>query len=130
MTPEMVGFIGIAALLVLVFLRIWVGFAMALVGLMGYVYLEGWGRAASVVGTEPYSQIASITFTTVPLFVLMGTVISNSGLGKDLYDAASKWIGGIRGGLAMASVAAFRSFCSGFRFQHRHCSQHRESSLS
>ncbi|HHT47439.1 MAG TPA: TRAP transporter large permease [Firmicutes bacterium] len=112
MTPEMVGFIGIAALLVLVFLRIWVGFAMALVGLMGYVYLEGWGRAASVVGTEPYSQIASITFTTVPLFVLMGTVISNSGLGKDLYDAASKWIGGIRGGLAMASVAACGAFAA------------------
>ena len=112
MSPEIIGFIGIAALLVLVFLRVWVGFAMALVGLAGYVYLEGWARAASMVGAEPYTQIASITFATVPLFVLMGAVISNSGLGKDLYDAASKWIGGIRGGLAMASVAACGAFAA------------------
>ena len=112
MSPEIIGFIGIAVLLILVFLRIWVGFAMALVGFVGYFYLEGWARAASVVGIEPYSQIASITFATVPLFVLMGAVISNSGLGKDLYDAASKWIGGIRGGLAMASVAACGAFAA------------------
>ena len=79
MSPEIIGFIGIAVLLILVFLRIWVGFAMALVGFVGYFYLEGWARAASVVGIEPYSQIASITFATVPLFVLMGAVISNSG---------------------------------------------------
>ncbi|MCL6477579.1 MAG: TRAP transporter large permease [Peptococcaceae bacterium] len=112
MSPETVGVIGIGVLLVLVFMRVWIGFAMALVGVAGYIYLDGWAKGVNMVGTEPFSQVADLTLTTVPLFILMGAVLTYSGLGKDLYETASKWIGGLRGGLAVATVAACAAFAA------------------
>ncbi|MCR4420586.1 MAG: TRAP transporter large permease [Clostridia bacterium] len=112
MSPEIIGAIGLAILLVLVFLRVWVGFAMAAVGFLGLLYFNGWGKAVSVLTTEPHGQVASLTFVTVPLFILMGALVSNTGLAKDLYEAACRWIGGVRGGLAAATVAACAFFAA------------------
>lgn len=112
MSVEMVGVIGLAIVLVLVFLRIWVGAIMALGGFLGFAYLDGWDRALSMVGTEPYTQVANPTLTAIPLFILMGVLISNTGLGSDLYTAASKWFGSIKGGLAIATVAASGMFAA------------------
>ncbi|MGB9886432.1 MAG: TRAP transporter large permease [Moorellales bacterium] len=112
MTPELVGLIGTIILLVLVFLRVWVGFAMAAVGFLGLLYLNDWGRAVSVLATEPHGQVASLTLATVPLFILMGALVSNTGLARDLYEAACRWIGGVRGGLAAATVAACAFFAA------------------
>jgi tripartite ATP-independent transporter DctM subunit len=111
MSPETVGIIGIVCLLLLIFMRVWIGFAMAAVGMIGYSALEGWPRTFQMIGTEPYSQVADLTLVTIPLFVLMGAVISNTNLGKDLSETASKWIGSVRGGLAAATVAAFAAVC-------------------
>ena len=88
MSPEIIGFIGIAALLVLVFLRVWVGFAMALVGLAGYVYLEGWARAASMVGSEPTPRRQHYLCYR-PIICSHGCGDIKLGVGKDLYDSAS-----------------------------------------
>lgn len=112
MSAEVVGLIGIVVLFVLIFMRIWVGAAMALVGFLGYAYLDGWSKAFTMVGMEPYSQIAVYDLTTIPLFVLMGVIISNTGIGADLYNAASKGLGQVRGGLAMASVFASGVFAA------------------
>lgn len=112
MTPELIGIIGIVVLLVLIFMRVWIGFAMTAVGLVGYYILEGWSKAAVMIGTEPFSQISDLTLATIPLFVLMGAVISNTNLGKDLFETASKWIGSIRGGLASATVLACAAFAA------------------
>lgn len=112
MSPETIGIIGVVVLLVLIFLRVWIGFAMITVGFVGYLILEGWGRAATMVGTEPFSQISDLTLATIPLFILMGAVISNTNLGRDLFETASKWIGAVRGGLAAATVAACAAFAA------------------
>lgn len=112
MSTEAVGFIGLGVVLVLIFMKIWVGAAMALVGFLGYAYLDGWSRAFKMIGSEPYSQVANYSFTAVPLFIFMGVLISNTGLGADLYNAASKWLGQLRGGLAMATVAACGVFAA------------------
>ena len=112
MSPELIGIIGIFVLLALIFMRVWIGFAMTAVGLVGYWILEGWDRAAVMIGTEPFSQISDLTLATIPLFVLMGAVISNTNLGKDLFETASKWIGSIRGGLASATVLACAAFAA------------------
>ena len=83
---------------------------MAFVGILGYAYLVGWENAALMAGMEPFSQTAYHPITAVPLFLLMGAIVSVTGISTDLYDAARKWIGQVRGGLAMATVAA----CGGF----------------
>jgi C4-dicarboxylate transporter DctM subunit len=112
MSPEMTGLIGIVVLIVLIFLRIWIGAVMVLVGIVGYGILGGWDMAIVVAGTEPYSNIAFYPITVIPLFILMGSVVSNTGVAGDLYNTAYTWIGKLRGGLAMATTMACCAFAA------------------
>jgi C4-dicarboxylate transporter DctM subunit len=110
MTSEIVGLIGIIVIVVLLFCRMWIGMAMAFIGFLGYIYLEGTANALFVMGNVPYTGIAFYNMSALPLFVLMGTVISNTGVGAELYSTAYKWMGHFRGGLAIATITA----CGGF----------------
>ncbi len=110
MSPEIVGLLGIAVLVALLFMRVWVGIAMAVVGFLGFAYITNFEYACLIMGSVPYSSIANETVAAVPLFILMGSVVSNTGVGGDLYQTAYKWFGQLRGGLAMATVVA----CGGF----------------
>ncbi|HEY7742357.1 MAG TPA: TRAP transporter large permease [Burkholderiales bacterium] len=110
MSPTTIGLIGMAALLVLLFLRMPIGIAMALVGAAGIAVLNSPGAALHSLGSFPYSHAAVQAFAVIPLFVLMGNFAAVSGMGRDLYAAAYSWIGHRRGGLASATVVA----CAGF----------------
>lgn len=103
MSPEIVGVIGIVIMLVLLFLRMWIALAMALVGFIGIVYLQGWTQALLVTGTVPFTFIYKYSLTTLPMFVLMGNIIAETGIGADLYYAANRWVGHLKGGLAIAT---------------------------
>ncbi|HEX7052661.1 MAG TPA: TRAP transporter large permease [Burkholderiales bacterium] len=110
MSPTLVGLAGMAALLVLLFLRMPIGIAMSLVGAAGVALLNSPQAALHSLGAFPYSHAAVQAFAVIPLFVLMGNFAAVSGMGKDLYAAAYAWIGHRRGGLASATVLA----CAGF----------------
>lgn len=112
MTPETVGIIGLIALILLLFARMWIGAAMALVGFVGYAYIISLNSAYAVVAQIPFSTVAWYPMSTVPLFILMGVIIFNSGVGTSLYETAYKWIGQLRGGLAMATVLACALFAA------------------
>ena len=112
MSPETVGVIGIIILVLLLFSRMWIGATMLLIGFLGSIWLGGFKSAATLIGMIPYSQSASYTLACLPLFVLMGLIISVTGLGEDLYRAASKWIGHLRGGLAIATTFACGVFAA------------------
>ena len=106
MSPEAVGLIGIALLLVLLFARMWIAFAMAFVGFFGIAYLQSFDQAFLIAGTAPFVFISKYALTTLPMFVLMGNIIAVSGIGTDLFYAADKWVGQLRGGLAIATTLA------------------------
>jgi tripartite ATP-independent transporter DctM subunit len=106
MSPAIIGLIGIIALLVLMYARMWVGFVMLFVGFWGFVAILGWGPGLGVLATVPYRNVANYTFAAVPLFLLMGEVLFNTGIAADLFYSAYKWIGQLRGGLAMACAIA------------------------
>jgi C4-dicarboxylate transporter DctM subunit len=110
MSPEIIGLIGIIFMVILLFSRMWVGLAMAFVGFIGYLYLADVESAFVTLGSLPYARVAFYPISAVPLFILMGTIVSSTGVAGDLYNTAYKWIGQLRGGLAMASVFA----CAGF----------------
>ena len=71
MTPQLAGILGIVALVVLIFLRIPVGISLIFVGFFGYVGIEGWARAATILGTTPFNIAGGYSLSVVPLFVLM-----------------------------------------------------------
>jgi tripartite ATP-independent transporter DctM subunit len=110
MSLEWIGLFGVLCLVVLLFMRVWVGTVMAFVGFLGFAYITNLKSAVQVIGVVPFSTIANETVASVPLFILMGVVVSNTGVAADLYRTAYKWLGHLRGGLAMATVLA----CGGF----------------
>ena len=110
MTPEMIGIIGIIVLVIMLFMRLWIGIILAVIGMVGYAFLTNWDRAFLMIGTEPFSHAATYAISAMPLFILMGMVVSVTGIAGDMYQAARNWIGHVRGGLAMATVIA----CGGF----------------
>jgi tripartite ATP-independent transporter DctM subunit len=110
MSPETIGLLGVAVLIILLFLRVWIGTCMVIVGFVGFVSIVSLKHGFLIMGSVPYAAIANETVASVPLFILMGVVVSNTGVGKDLYYSAYKWMGQFRGGLAMATVVA----CGGF----------------
>ncbi len=112
MSPEMIGLLGVGVLLVVMFARMDIGLSMACVGFFGYICVAGWKGALAMAGTTPYSTIVYYSFTVIPLFIFMGAVVSNTGMGSDLYHSAYKWFGQFKGGLAMATVVACALFAA------------------
>src|SRR4030042_2052458 len=114
MNEMMVGIAGIVLFLLLFATGIELGFAMALVGFVGFAYLNGFYPAINLLATDFYDVISNSGYTVFPLFVLMGQIGFNVGIAARLYGAAHKFIGHIPGGLAMATVigaTAFKSIC-------------------
>ena len=112
MGPETLGLLGILLLVILLFSRMWVGTAMAFVGFFGYAYLSGFGDAIQMSIATAYSTVNHYSLTAVPLFVLMGMVVSNTGISGELYVCAYKLFGHLRGGLAIATIAACGFFAA------------------
>src|SRR5512135_2323093 len=114
MSEVTAGLVGLGAVLLLFLTGIELGFAMALVGFLGFSYIVSWKAGLNLLAKDFFDVLASYGFTVIPLFVLMGQVAFNAGIAKRLYSAAYKFIGHIPGGLAMATVAgatAFKAIC-------------------
>lgn len=102
--------IGLAAMLVLIFLQVPVAFAMALIGLLGTAWLRSWPAALAMTGSVVHESSFQYMLSVVPLFVLMGNLVTQAKLSKELYAAAYAFLGHRKGGLAMSTVVA----CGGF----------------
>ncbi|HEX9911051.1 MAG TPA: TRAP transporter large permease subunit, partial [Desulfatiglandales bacterium] len=109
--------LGITALIVLLLLfatGIELGFAMALVGFVGFALLNGFHAALNLLSRDVFDVITNYGYTVFPVFILMGQIGFNAGIAVRLYDSAHKFIGHIPGGLAMATVVgatAFKAIC-------------------
>ena len=110
MDPLTMGFLGLAAIFVLVVLGMRIAFATALVGFVGLWVIKNMGVAASVVGFLPHGIVAHYSLSVIPLFIIMGYYAFYAGLTDDVFFTARQWVGHLPGGLAIASVFG----CAGF----------------
>ncbi len=111
---EITGITLLLLLLVLFATGIELGFAMAVIGFVGFAYLKGFQVATNLIGRDLFDVITNYGYTVFPLFIFMGQIGYHSGIAKNLYDAAHKFIGHIPGGLAIATIlggSAFKSIC-------------------
>lgn len=110
MDPVIIGFVGLAACLVLVALRIQVGIALGLVSFVGIAVIltprAAWGTLSSV----PFNFVGDWNLTAVPMFLLMGYVASSAGLTRELFQVLRLLLARLPGGLAIASVGACAVF--------------------
>ena len=102
--------IAFAVMLGLTFLRLPIAFSMAIVGFLGYTYMVNATAARSRVGSVAFETGMSYTLSIVPLFILMGNLVTRAGLSSELYRVSYAFLGHRRGGLAMATILA----CGGF----------------
>lgn len=110
MDPIFLGLMGLAVLFVLIIIRIPIAYAMILVGGLGITFINGPALVLNQLKTLAYFQFSIYSLTVVPMFVLMGCLASRSGLSAALFRAANAWLGWLKGGTAMAVIAA----CAGF----------------
>ncbi|PSL12084.1 tripartite ATP-independent transporter DctM subunit [Marinobacterium halophilum] len=106
--------IAFIVLLTLLFLRVPIAIATGLVGVIGLSYYQGWGAALSQLGMIATETVLSYEFAVIPLFILMGNIISRSGLAEELYNATHALVGHYKGGLAITTIGAsggFSTFC-------------------
>ena len=114
MNEVVAGIIGLILVLALFFTGIELGFAMALVGFVGFSYIVSTKAALNLLAKDIFDVFSSYGFTVIPLFIFMGQIAFNAGIAKRLYDTAYKFVGHIPGGLAMATVVgatAFKAIC-------------------
>ena len=102
MSTNAVAVIGFISLFALMLLRVPVGMAMGLVGVSGFSYLVGGTPALKLVGQTSMRTVTDYTFGVIPMFLLMGTFVSNSGMSRELFRAANGFVGHLRGGLGIA----------------------------
>jgi tripartite ATP-independent transporter DctM subunit len=110
LSSDAVAVIGFVTLFGLMLLRVPVGMAMGLVGVSGFGYLVGAEPALKMVGQTSMRIVTDYTFGVIPMFLLMGAVASRTGMSRELFQAANRFVGHWRGGLGIATIAA----CAGF----------------
>ena len=104
--------LGFAAVLILVFLRVPIALAMGLVGLVGYGIETSMTASVSMTARLITDSARDYGLSVVPLFVLMGLFVNQSGMSREIYRAANAFLGHWRGGLAMATIAACGVFAA------------------
>ena len=121
------GLLGLLSLFVLLALRMPVALSMLAVGFAGTVianankfiavgmasdqaWARGWKIAYSNLAGETFEAASNFNLLVIPMFVLMGNLAGVSGMSNDLFNAAYRWMGHLKGGLASATIAA----CAGF----------------
>lgn len=107
MIASILGFIGLFGL---VLLRVPIAFAMISVGTVGYAMLRSWDSAFRLAGNAAFDVPLSFTLAVIPLFILMGNLLTLSGVSDALFSTAHRGLHRVRGGLAMSTIVA----CGGF----------------
>jgi len=111
MSTDAVAAIGFVSLFALMMLRVPVGIAMGTVGVLGFGYMVGdMGPALRLLAQSPIRTATDAEFAVIPLFLLMGAFASSSGMSRELFRASNTFLGHLRGGLGIATIAA----CGGF----------------
>jgi tripartite ATP-independent transporter DctM subunit len=106
MDPITIGIAGTVLLLILFFLGIPIGFAMAIAGIVGFSYVVNPSAAFHLVASDIFDQFNSYSLSVLPMFILMGTMAFASGIGRKAFDVAYVMMGRLRGGLVIATAVA------------------------
>ncbi len=110
MNPTTVGIIGIIVMILFFMTGMPVAYVMGVIGFLGFGIIISFNAGLNLLAKSFYETFSSYGLTTVPLFILMGQLAFNSGISRRLYDTAYKYLGNIRGGLAITTVSACTAF--------------------
>lgn len=108
-----IGIGSLLAIVTLIYAGLHIAVALGLVSFVGVLLLKGnVDLALDLLGLAIADSVSDEAFATVPLFVMMGLVVSRCGLGRDVYAFANRLFSNLRGGLGIATVAANAVFAA------------------
>jgi tripartite ATP-independent transporter DctM subunit len=110
MSQTIIGLIGLGILTVLLLIGMDIGYTMLITGFIGFSLIGGLGPGLSNTAIVTFNAMWDYNFSALPLFLLMGTFVSEGKLGKQAYEMVRAWMGQFKGGLAMATVGASAVF--------------------
>jgi tripartite ATP-independent transporter DctM subunit len=105
-----VAIVGCTAVIVLMLMRVPIAVCLGAVAVAGFAWLAGPEPALGILIDSPIRTVTNFNFSVVPMFILMGALVSASGMSRELFRAANAWVGHWPGGMAMGTVLA----CGGF----------------
>jgi len=111
MSIEMITFIILFFLIVVIMLGFPIGFSLAGVATIFGIIFVG-PQISNVFMLRMHVTLSDMTLIAIPLFIYMGVIIEKSGIAGRLFDAMYVLLGGLRGGLAMATVGACTIFAA------------------
>lgn len=112
MNPSLISFIGLLVLFALMFLRIPISFAMFIVGFAGLLCLLPSAAVFNLLTANVWNEFSSYSLSVIPLYILMGEIVFRSGISRNIFDAAYKWIGHFKGGMAATTILASAGFAA------------------
>jgi tripartite ATP-independent transporter DctM subunit len=112
MDPLTIGILGIVVLILLILTGMPVGAALFSAGAGGLALLFGPQKAAVILFGMPFEIASNYSLVVVPMFILMGLVAADAGLMRDMFDAAHRWLAGLRGSLLISTVASSAGFAA------------------
>ncbi len=108
-----IGLVSIIGVLVLVYIGVHIGVALSLLSFIGVSLIrEDMTIAGKLLALAAGESLRRFEFGVIPLFVLMGLLVSVSGIGKDTYDVANHLFQRVKAGLGTATVAANAVFAA------------------
>lgn len=102
----LIGVLGFVLMLVLILIRTPIAVALLVPGLLGIFSIGGMRLLQSLGGSVPYTAVASWSLSVLPMFILMGLLVASSGMAKNLFVMAQRWLWWLPGGLAIGTNLA------------------------
>lgn len=112
MTPLEVGSYAIGALIALIYIGMPIGITMLAVSFVGVALIRSDTVAVRMLGAVANDSLQEYLFAVVPLFVLMGLLVTISNVGKDTFDVFQRLLRRVSAGLGVATVFANAVFAS------------------
>ena len=113
MTPIEIGTISVIAIILLIYVGVYIPIALATVSFVSiWLMRDNFTLAMNLLRVAVGDSVMEYTFATVPLFTFMGLIVSKAGLGADIYDVMSSGFRKVKGGIGMATVGANAGFAA------------------
>ncbi|WP_305983871.1 TRAP transporter large permease [Roseibium sp. MMSF_3544] len=113
MTPFEIGILSVVAIVVLVYLGVYIPIALGLVSFVSIILMrDNFDLAINLLKIAIGDSVMEYTFATVPLFTFMGLIVSKAGLGSDIYTVMNSGFKRVKGGIGMATVGANAVFAA------------------
>ena len=107
-----IGVASVALFFVLSLMGVKICYSMLASSVFGLLLLNGFSGTVAVLSTQLFSMISSYDYAVLPMFILMATIITETGMGTSLYASCRTWLGHLPGGLCLATIIACAVFAA------------------